>query len=165
VVERIEIPVTLRPSKARTALLFLVSLLFVWGGILMIRDDLLAGYFVSGLFSLGLLVAVIQCIPNSAYLRLTNEGFTFCVLFRAHSVKWSEVEWFAVTRVGRRKMVGWNPTLGARQPSPLRDWNFNKFGVEEGLPDTYGLGAQALADVLNTLKEEHGERTKRVPTA
>jgi hypothetical protein len=156
--EAFAVPVTLRPSKAKMALLFIVSLLFVFGGILMMRDGERAGYFVSAFFALCLLVAAIQFLPNASYLLLTPEGFTFCSLFRAHTVKWNDVEWFSVVEIGGRKMVGWNPIPGVRPHARLRAFNLKAFGLEEALPDTYGLRPEVLADILNDLREKHALR-------
>src|SRR5215510_11149147 len=156
--ETFTLPVTLRPSKVKMAALFVVSLSFAAGGVLMVRDGERASYFVGGFFALCALVAAIQFLPNAAYLRLTTDGFTFCDLFRAHSVKWGDVERFSVTVFSGRKMVGWNPVPGVRTHARLRAFNLKAFGVEESMPDTYGLRAETLADLLNDLRDKYASR-------
>jgi hypothetical protein len=45
------------------------------------------GYLGIAFFGLGLVVFVIKLVPNSSYLRVTQEGFTVCSLFRCHTVQ------------------------------------------------------------------------------
>lgn len=145
------IPVTLRPSRAKTALLFLVCAVFVAGGVLMVRDGKPWGYFCGGFFALGLPIFGIQFLPKAAYLHLAVDGFTFCSLFRSHFVQWKYVQEFAVIYVGPNRMVAWNftpdytATVGGRSISKALS------GYEAALPDTYGMKPQRLADVLNGL--------------
>lgn len=73
----IQIPVTLRPSRMKAAVLFLVSLLFVVGGIWMVNDGRMMGYVCGGFFALGLPVFALQFHPKAAFLRLEPDGFTF----------------------------------------------------------------------------------------
>jgi hypothetical protein len=40
----------------------------------------------------------------------------------------------------------------------LRAFNLKAFGLEEALPDTYGLRPEVLADILNDLREKHALR-------
>src|SRR3989442_12746304 len=88
VTSSVQIPATLRSSRTQAAVLFLVCLLFVLGGIWMVRDGKPMGYFCGGFFALGLPVFALQFHPKAAYLHLAADGFTFCSLFRAHTVRW-----------------------------------------------------------------------------
>ena len=151
----ITIPITLRPSRAKAALLFLVCTVFVAGGVLMVRDGKTMGYFCGGFFALGLPVFGIQFLPKAAYLHLAVDGFTFCSLFRRHSVQWAHVQNFAVIHVGPNRMVAWNFTPDYRATGRARGISKALSGYEAALPDTYGMKPQALADVLNSLLHQY----------
>ena len=123
VTSSIQIPETLRPSLTKAAVLFLVCLLFVVCGIWMIREGKPMGYFCGGFFALGLPVFALQFHPKAAYLHLAADGFTFCSLFRAHTVRWEHGREFAVIQVGPNRMVAWNftsdyPATGPRNRCP-----------------------------------------------
>src|SRR5258705_8445612 len=109
-IANIQIPATLRPSRMQTALLFMVSLVFVLGRIWMVRDGERAGYFCAGFFGLCLLIFAVQFHPKAVYLHLAPDGFTFCSLFRAHTVRWAEVRDFGATSIVGNRTVGWNFT-------------------------------------------------------
>jgi len=156
VTSTIQIPVTLRPGRARTAALFLVSLLFVLGGIWMVRDGESAGYFCAGFFALCLLVFAFHFHPKAAYLHLAPDGFTFCALFRAHTVPWTHVREFGVTNIGNRT-IGWNYTP---QHQPTRRARLiAKFccGYEAVLPDTYGMKPHDLPTLRQYLRQQYTE--------
>jgi hypothetical protein len=149
------ISATLRPSRLKTASLFLVCAAFVAGSVLMVRDGKTAGYFCGGFFALGLPIFAIQLHPKAAYLHIAPDGFTFCSLFRSHSIQWAHVQEFAVIQVGLNRMVAWNFT--AEYPATGRARGFSKAlcGYEAALPDTYRLKPQELADILNNLRHRN----------
>ena len=85
----IPIPMTLRPGWLGSIGLLIASLVFVIIGILMVRDGKPMGYFCGGVFALGLPIAALRFHPKASYLHLDSDGFTFCSLFRAHTVRWA----------------------------------------------------------------------------
>src|SRR6188768_1501782 len=95
----------LRPKKQKMILLAAVSLLFTYGGTLIIEDNSLKGWFITLFFGLCFLVALIQLISNSSQLKLTKEGFIMTTLFRSHFTKWEDVKYFKEGRLGPKKMV------------------------------------------------------------
>ncbi len=158
-----DLPVTLHPNRARTALWLLLSLVFVTIGVLMVRDAKLAGYFVGGVFVLGVLVFAINLHPRAAYLRLTEEGFTYCSLFRAQTVRWDVVAEFAVivlptATMSKPRMVAWNFVPGYPRKDSARAMSQALSGYEAALPDTYGLKYDELAGLMNTLLQRYGSR-------
>lgn len=157
----ITIPVTLRPSRVKTALLFLVCAAFVVGGVLMVRDGKTMGYFCGGFFALGLPVFGLQFHPKAAYLHLATDGFTFCSLFRSHFVQWAHVQEFAVIHVGANRMVAWNFTPALPALGRARGISKALSGYEAALPDTYGMKAHELADVLNGLLHQYANTRNR----
>ena len=80
-------PLVLRASRRKQLLFLLVCVAFTAIGVMMVRDGDSRGYFCGGLFALGAVVFVINMLPDASYLKLDEEGFTFCSLFRAHSVR------------------------------------------------------------------------------
>jgi hypothetical protein len=152
----IHIPATLFPSRKKAVVLFLISLLFVICGIWMIRQGQMMGYFCGGFFALGLPVFALQFHPKAAYLRLEPDGFTFCTLFRAHTVRWATVREFAVIQVGPNRMVAWNFTPDYPASGSARSISKSLSGYEAALPDTYGLKPRELADLMESLRQSYG---------
>jgi hypothetical protein len=149
----IQIPATLRPSRKKAATLFLVSLLFVVGGIWMVRDGQMMGYLCGGFFALGLPIFALQFHPKAAYLRLEPDGFTFCSLFRAHTVRWAVVREFAVIGIGPNRMVAWNFTSDYPATGSGRAISKSLSGYEAALPDTYGMKPQELVELMERLRQ------------
>ncbi|MGB0133021.1 STM3941 family protein [Dokdonella sp.] len=146
---------TLRPqtsttSKLKAGLLLLVSLMFVACGIWMFADKALTGLFIIAFFGLCALVFVIQLIPGSSWLRLDDEGFTYCALFRKRHVRWCDVEALTVTHIGAIQRIGWNYAVGCKDNALGRDLNRALAGVDAALPDNYGKSASVLAELMGS---------------
>ena len=103
-------------------------------------------------FGLCALVFCINRLANSFYLRLTREGFFVRSTFRSRFIEWRQASTFGITHIGTRKMVGWDPT---HPVSKLGETNQFICGYASALPDTYGLKAEELAELLNRLRDEH----------
>src|SRR5437588_1319158 len=140
-----ELPVTLRSSRKKMLLMLIGSLIFVAAGFWMLADHPVSGYASIIFFGLCAVVFCINLLPNSSYLRLTREGFTMCSTFRCRSIEWRHVSNFGVARIGTRKMVGWDP---AHQISKMGKATKAFSGYVSALPDTYGLKAEELAELL-----------------
>lgn len=149
----LQIPATLRPSRVKWASLFLLCSVFVLGGIWMVREGESSGYFVAGFFAIGLPVAAIQLLPGAAYLRLTQDGFTFCSLFRAQTIRWTQVSEFAVVRV-HIWMVAWNFTTDYPPGGRARSLSRLICGCEAALPDTYGMRPRELLVLMESLRQK-----------
>ena len=148
------LPITLRPNPMKMGLLFLVCAVFVAIGVWMVRDGQLMGYLPLGFFALGLPVFALQLLPNAAYLHVRADGFTFCSLFRAHTFQWRDVQEFSAARIGTNQMVVWNFAADYVASARVRGASKAFSGYEAALPDTYGMKAQALADLLNRIREQ-----------
>ena len=151
------LPVTLHPSRIRTALLLLTCLGFTALGAFMVRDGEWLGYLVGGLFALAVPIFVVQFHPRAAFLRLDEAGFTFCSLFRAQTVRWETVADFGVITVHAFRMVAWNFVPGHPRTGRARMLSQAVSGYEAALPDTYGLKPVELANLMNTLRQRWGE--------
>jgi hypothetical protein len=157
VTPNLQIPATLRPSRKQAALLFLVCLLFVIGGVWMVLDGKPMGYFCGGFFALGLPAFALQFHPRAAYLHLAPDGFTFCSLFRAHTVRWAHVREFAVIYIGLNRMVAWNFTPDYPATGRARAVSKSLSGYEAALPDTYGMRPQDLVELMEGLRQRYVE--------
>jgi hypothetical protein len=120
---------------------------------------LMIGYLGTVFSGVSALLFVIILHPRAAYLQLDANGFTFCSLFRSHTVNWSEVHEFGVMEVfpARVKMVGWNFVPGCARSPRGAAISMAMSGYQSGFPDTYGLEAEQLADLLNNLLKRHDE--------
>jgi hypothetical protein len=156
------LPVTYRTRPAKMAFLVLGSLVFVSLGLwLLPREPNIARACII-FFGLCALVGLVNLLPNSSYLTLTEKGFLLVSLFRKHFVEWSNVQSFVPVRIQRRSMVGWNYSSEYRGSKRLRSVNSALAGVEAALPDTYGMPAEQLADLMNQLRDTYAEAGKAV---
>jgi len=153
----IQIPATLRASRTQAAVWFLVCLLFVLGGILMVREGEPIGYFCGGFFALGLPIFALQFHPKAAYLHLAPDGFTFCGLFRTHTVRWAHVREFGVINVWGNRMVAWNFTPDYPASGRARAISKLLCGYEAALPNTYGMKPQQLVELMESLRQRYVE--------
>jgi hypothetical protein len=143
---------------------------FTIGGYFMLRDDprasrQIAGYFVSGFFGLGLIVAVANLIPGATFLRLDSDGFTMCSMWRSHTYRWEDISHFGITSVAtghtNKKMVGFSFIEDSpRRPKSerMRNLNMSLSGFEAALPDDYGQGYEKLATELSERLLNYKER-------
>jgi len=161
---------TLRPSKGKWALMLLICGGFVAGGSWMARDadssfERFWGYFCVVFFGLGVVVGIIQFIPNSSFLRIGSEGITVRSMWRTTFYRWSDVERFGVaeftTHHGlsqRHRLIGLD--FSASYPrrdraQTLKSINRSLTGFEAALPDNYGWDYAKLAAHLNELRDKH----------
>lgn len=149
------LPIVLRPRRTKLLLLLAVCLAFVAAGLMMVRYGETMGYVCSALFAVGGLVFAVNLHPSAAYLRLEATGFTFCSLFRARSVLWRDIQNFGVWKNRGNRMVTWNWVASYSGGGRARSLSRAVSGSDAALPDTYGLKAAELADVMNTLRNRY----------
>jgi hypothetical protein len=148
-----QLPVTFRPRRMKMAALLAGSLVFVLAGISMLPREPIMGWLSIVFFGLGVTAFALNLHPKSSFLTLQRDGFTVSSLFRQHFVPWSSVQAFMPTSVAQKKMVGWNYKPEFRAQKNLRRFNIATSGIEAALPDTYGMSAEALCELLNELRE------------
>ena len=149
-----QLPITLRPSRSGIGFFIVLSLIFIAISWYSVRVGATVGYLGMFFFGLGLIVVVIKLLPNSSYLRLTREGFTVCSLFRCHNVSWNDTSEFGVVDLGVKKMVGWNSQTAAGKQPTLFKTSQTISGYGCALPETYGLGAEELCALVNSMRAE-----------
>jgi hypothetical protein len=146
-----ELPVTLRSSRKKMLLMLVGSLMFVAAGFWMLDDHPVSGYASIIFFGLCAVVFCINLFPNSSYLRLTREGFTMCSMFRCRSIEWRHVSHFGISRIGLKKLVGWDPSHPVSSAGKATK---AISGYVSALPDTYSLTPEELAELMNKAREQ-----------
>jgi hypothetical protein len=146
-------PVTLRPARTKWLLVFAIGILFAAGGMWMIEDDRLMGWYVLVFFGLTALVAAVAMLPGAGVLALDREGFEVTSLFRRHRIRWRDTTDFAAVRIppARQSMVAYNDLK--QSGSRLAKMNVAIVGRTAAIPDTYGLSADALAQLMAQWRE------------
>lgn len=148
-------PMRLRASPVKMWLVSLGSLVFVGAGALMVHDQPALGYVSMVFFGLCAIIGAINILPGSSYLEMTREGFIVSSLFRKSFTSWREIDVFLIFRVHHSDRVGWNYASVSSQQAMSRRLSAALAGVEAGLPDTYGMEASKLADLLNSTLQAH----------
>ncbi len=149
--------VLLKPDTRK----WLLILLFAAAGVVVAQlsgSDMKGGvfgyWFVLVFGSVGSLIAAIQLIPGSSSLKLDRAGITITKVFRKRFVPWCECSEFKVWAVddpyywlfrSRSEFVLFSSGRSDRNAEA----NKKLFGEDDSLPDTYGMSAQALCDLLN----------------
>jgi hypothetical protein len=144
-----------RPSSLRNLGLLAGSAAFTAIGLWMVSEKDSSGWFVAGVFGLGVLTAAVLSLPNSSYLRLGPDGFTVCSMFRSHSYRWSDVATFEVGRIGVNRMIVFNFSPGYTGAKRGRLLATAMTGYEAALPDSYGMPLESLAALLNQYRQRH----------
>ncbi len=143
----------LYPSKWKNVLLIFVSLAFVAGGVMMVNEGKWYGYIAIVFFGCGVPIFLWQLMPQASFLKLKKDGFEYASLFRKHSVQWKDIEGFGIMKQSQsgitvNKMVGWDYVPEYDEKKKSRAMSKAITGIEAGLPDTYGLKAEELMDIM-----------------
>jgi hypothetical protein len=134
-------------------LLFLICLGFAILGWWLVRDGDEMGWLSVIFFGLGSIVMGIQMVPGASWLDLDDAGFTFCSLFRTHRCMWTDIQEFGIITIKRKKMVAFNFPPGFDKSRIGRKVSHTLVGYEGALPDTYGLKAKELAELMMRYKQ------------
>jgi hypothetical protein len=118
------------------------------------RTDL---WFAGVVFGVCTVVFLILLLPNNSYLMLRPEGFTIRSLYCEHTMSWREMQRFGVYRVGlfwSAAYVGFTLTPAAAAQRRVRT-RVSRFiiGYEGGLPNNFGMKAEALAALMNAWRD------------
>lgn len=157
--------ITLYPKKSTALWLLLICSLFVAAGIWIAPSKGWMGYLIAAFFGLGIPVAIVQLLPSSAYLQLNDESIAFCCLFRKTSIPWEVIDDFFVVTMRQsgltiHEMVGFNYVQSYDRTRVGRALAKAISKCEGALPDTYGMRAAELAELLNArlLSRRHAGR-------
>jgi hypothetical protein len=108
-------------------------------------------------FAAGAVLSIMNLLPGRAYLLLASGEFAYRTLFKSRSYRWSEVEQFSSFAFRQSSMVVF--TLSQEGKLRFSENGFRKFnkaisGGDDSLPDTYGMSADKLAELMNQRKEK-----------
>ena len=144
----------LRPSKRKWILVAVGSAVFVTVGVAMfIIDGDWIGLLCAAFFGSCAAVSVLQLWK--ARLVLTSEGFTMDGGFKSRTYRWTDIEEFFPAQISTTTQVGWRFLPHYEESSTLRKLNESVAGVEASIGDTFGLGADDLADLMNEWRERY----------
>ncbi len=155
-----KLPVTYRTRPVKMVLLTFGCGIFILSGIWLLPQQPYLALADIVFFGFGALVGLVGLLPGSSYLTLTEEGFLFASLFRRHFVSWSNVQSFVPVKIRFNPMVGWSYSPTFSESQRLRGINSAIVGVEAALPDTYGMSAAQLANLMNQLRDIHANRAR-----
>jgi hypothetical protein len=143
----------LRPSRARAVVRFLfwlaVTVGYVW--ILVLAPDCFLMWALAVACGLLGLAALRRVFDYTSCLRLTTRGFIVFDRGQAMEFTWNDIRKFRPGPHGR--MVVFDYALPAARPSAARKVAQFVAGGDGALPDTYGLTARELAELLNEWRE------------
>ena len=147
----------LYPNKMKSMLYVGITLVFVVIGIFMLQDGAPMAWFVTITFGLGLLIFLLNLLPQASYLILDEQGFETSSLFRKHRYSWDDVNDFSVGRISSNQMVMFNFSHNYQAARKARKVSTMIAGAEGALHDTFGMKAQDLAALMQSYKNAYSK--------
>jgi len=149
-------PVVIRSSQRTSWWLLIASVVFVAGGVLMLRDPTqnpIVGYLAIIFFGAGIPIFAWRLIRPEV-LTVSPDGLTWRSAFRTMHFRWDAVQRFrAYSPTGTiSKHVGFDFTDSQTQSKGLRQTAKALTGVEGALGSGWELSAADLADLLNAAR-------------
>lgn len=141
------LPLILRPSKIKTIFLILISIAFVALGISLLDKNMLIAVLNIVFFGICLLIFIINLIPNTSFLKIDERGIEMKTLLRTTFIPWQAINSFTTKNIFINKMVVFDIDQKLLENSKAK----SKIGA---LPDTYGMSAKKLAELLNNFKAQ-----------
>jgi hypothetical protein len=135
-----------RPNLSWSAIL--AFLVFIAIGIWMILDGVWWGWLEVGLCGFGLVVLIVPNLFKLHRLHLEPSGFRRFPGFGHPRLAWSEVNRFFLTSDGQTVVYELVPNPGESNEDPDE-----YFGYFPHFPDSYGLSAAELLELLNSYKQ------------
>lgn len=139
------LPLILKPGKIKNILLLLVSIGFVSLGISLLEKKMWIAILNIVFFGFCLIIFLTNMIPGSSYLKIDERGVEMKNLFRTTFIPWQAVSGFKTKSIFINKMVTF--TIDEKLLE-----NFKIKGKTGAFPDTYGMSAKNLANLLNEYK-------------
>lgn len=144
---------TLKPNRLSWLFTFLISVGFVgiaiWLGP---NEDPMLFYGAGGFFLLCALVSAPLMLGVGSRLILERNSFTCRTLFRSFTRKWLECSDFHPVHAGMRSMVGFTTQRDEAAHPNLAAVNRAVLGASGALPETFGISAEELADLMNRFR-------------
>jgi len=157
------LPIILHPSRRKLLWLMAACLAFILASVWDF-DKNPAGYgFMIVFCVLFIAGAGVTLHPRAAYLKLTERGFEYCVLFRPHFVAWAGVAGFTSVKVSRLDVVGWSYAPNNPRATTMQRISNAIAGAGMALPSTYGLSSDELARLMNDMLRKYGGDASKKP--
>jgi hypothetical protein len=148
----IHLPTKLLPNKQKYSILLLISIVFTLLGAWMIFNGDDMGYWAIGLFGvIGIPVFLMQIFTNKNYLELDSEKFTYSTFITKKTFYWKDVEAFDLWKIHNNKFVRWLPNANY-QGEPVKPVVKSIVSKALMLPDTYGMKAEDLVEMMNEIR-------------
>ena len=143
----------LKPDRLRWLVVFLSCAAFVaiavWLGP---EREPVVFWGAGGFFLLCALIATPLMFGVGSSLTLDREGFSCRTLFRTFRREWRQCSAFYPVSTGLRKFVGFTTEQDEAAHPKLAAANRAMSGASGMLPDTFGLDAEGLSDLLNRFR-------------
>ncbi|MDF2831017.1 PH domain-containing protein [Chryseobacterium indoltheticum] len=139
------LPLILKPSKIKSIILILISIGFITLGISLLEQNMLIAVLNIFFFGICLIIFIINMIPNSSYLTIDEKGIEMKNLFRTTFIPWQAVSGFKTKLIFVNKLVTFTIDEKLLENSKMK-------GKTGAFPDTYGMSANNLANLLNEYK-------------
>jgi hypothetical protein len=139
------LPLILKPGKIKNTLLLLIGIGFVSLGISLLEKNMLIAILNIVFFGFCLIIFVINMIPGSTYLKIHERGIEMKNLYRITFIPWEAVSGFKTKSIFINKMVTFTIDEKLLENSKIK-------GKTGAFPDTYGMSAKKLANLLNEYK-------------
>lgn len=143
---------TLKPDRLRWLLVFLISAGFVATAVWIGPSDPMLFYGAGGFFLLCALVSAPLMFGIGSHLALDRDGFACSTLFRTFRRDWRACSIFYPVSAGMRTYVGFSAEQDVAAHPRMAAANRALIGATGMLPDTFGLSAEALADLMNRFR-------------
>jgi hypothetical protein len=152
----------LTPSKVKFIILFLGSMVFVIGGFLLVKGDNV-GWLTILFFGICAIISALQLVPGANWLCLDNDGFTIRNLYRVHRYLWKDIQEFGTININLNKMVAFNFVSDFDRSKVGRRVSRSLSGFEGALPNTYGLKAEELIQLMKKYKYNSQTTVQKTP--
>ena len=146
----------LRPTAYKMILYALICAGFMAISFFLLKERPGLGWFSIILFGSGLVIFIMQLIPGASQLELNEEGFIITSLYRSNMTRWSDVKVFKQGYLGRSKAVMFDYVYSHKKASTMKSISKEISGSHGALPDTYGMKAEELLELMNSWKERYG---------
>jgi len=141
------LPLILKPSKIKNIILILISVGFISLGITLLEKNMLIAVLNIFFFGICLIIFIINLLPNSSYLTIDEKGIEMKNLFRTTFIPWQAVSGFKTKLISVNKLVTFTIDEKLLESSKMK-------GKTGAFPDTYGMSANNLANLLNEYKAQ-----------
>ncbi len=142
----------LKPDRMRWLVVFLISAGFVAIAVWIGPGDPMLFWGAGGFFVVCALIATPLMFGVGANLKLDRQGFACRTLFRTFRREWRECSVFHPVTAGLRTFVGFSTPRDEAAHPELSPFNRNLAGASGMLPDTFGLSAEELSDLMNRFR-------------